>query len=99
MSPSHDDVESDSESEHSAVLIGRADVSDFNPGNILPEPEAVLGEVTSWLNPTEYDHEGSEYQKHLSFHLAGTGDWVFSTATFQQWHSGLDPGILWVRGQ
>ncbi|KAH8894183.1 ankyrin [Thozetella sp. PMI_491] len=88
----------DSESDQEAVVIRRADVSDFNPNNILPESEDVLIEIASWLRPTAFDGDGSEYRKHLSFHLAGTGDWVFSTPVYQQWQEGKDPGILWVRG-
>lgn len=104
MSLLHHDVESDSdgfntgEFDDNTVLIGRADVSDFNPSNILPEPAAVLTEITRWLNPTEYDDDGSEYQKHVSFRLAGTGDWIYSIDEYQQWHDGPDPGIFWVRG-
>ncbi|KAH8714742.1 ankyrin repeat-containing domain protein [Ilyonectria robusta] len=104
MSLLHRDVESDSdgfntgEFDDNTVLIRRADVSDFNPGNILPEPAAVLGDITSWLKPTEYDDDGSEYQKHISFRLPGTGDWVYSTDEYRQWHDGPDPGIFWVRG-
>ncbi|KAK0631066.1 hypothetical protein B0T17DRAFT_616636 [Bombardia bombarda] len=53
-----------------AVVIGRDDVCDYNEDNILPQSEQTLKQIRAWLNPTEYDHDGSEYQKHLSSHLA-----------------------------
>lgn len=81
-----------------AIVIGRSDISEYNPGNILPESVGVLSDITTWLRPTDYDSEGSEYQKHRSFHLLGTGDWVFSTSAYRRWHDGPDPGILWIRG-
>ncbi|KPM36916.1 hypothetical protein AK830_g9654 [Neonectria ditissima] len=105
MSLLHDNLQSENDhveryasSSDGFDLIGRADISDFNPGNILPEPTAVLGDITSWLKPTGYDHDGSEFQKHRSLRLAGTCDWVYSTAVYRQWHDGIDPGILWIRG-
>ena len=84
--------------ESDAVVIGREDVGDFNPGNILPLPQDIISDIQTWLDPTEYNHEGSEYQKHLSSHLEGTGKWVVSTIVYQQWHESLDDGILWIQG-
>ncbi|KAF5008872.1 hypothetical protein FDECE_4896 [Fusarium decemcellulare] len=102
MNVSHDDAEFNSdgsaELEHDTVLIGRADVIDFNPDNILPETAAVLDDITNWLRPTEYIRDGSEYRKHLSLRLRGTGDWVYPSAAYQQWHDEPDARILWVRG-
>lgn len=93
------ETDSSSESDQDAVVVGRFDISDYNPGNILPEPAEVLNDITAWLKPTEYDSDGSEYQKHCSSHLSGTGAWVFSTPAYQRWHDGPDLGILWVRGE
>ncbi|KAF4460013.1 ankyrin [Fusarium albosuccineum] len=102
MNISHDDAEFSSDNsaelEHDTVLIGRADIIDFNPDNILPEAAAVLNDITNWLRPTEYTRDGSEYRKHLSLRLRGTGDWVYSSAAYQQWHAEPDARILWVRG-
>ncbi|KAH7129175.1 hypothetical protein EDB81DRAFT_950881 [Dactylonectria macrodidyma] len=92
------DVLNSEELDSDAVLIERTDVSDFNPGHILPKQAVVLDAIKSWLKPTEYDHDGSDYQKYLYFRLAGTGNWVYDTAVYRQWHQGADPGILWVRG-
>lgn len=82
-----------------AVIIDHADFDDFNPGNILPESTGVLADITKWLDPTIYSDEGSEYQKHLSFHFPGTGEWVFSASAYHDWYSGPGPGILWIRGR
>ena len=81
-----------------AVVIGSDDVCDFNPEHILPQPERVLAQIRAWLNPTEYDHDGSEYQKHLASHLAGTGQWVYSSTVYQEWHEGDVHGTLLIRG-
>ena len=90
--------EQTSSDETEAVVIGREDVSDFNPGNVLPLPLDTLSQIRAWLSPTEYDNEGSEYHKHLSLHLVGTGKWIFSSPVYQQWHVSHDNGILWIQG-
>jgi hypothetical protein len=93
------ETDSSAGSDQDAVVVGRLDISDYNPGNILPESADILDGITAWLKPTDYDSDGSEYRKHCSFHLSGTGAWVFSTPAYQRWHDGPDPGILWVRGE
>ncbi|KAF2231818.1 ankyrin [Viridothelium virens] len=80
------------------VVIKPEDLNDFNADNILPQPEETVNKLRTWLTPTQYGHEGSEYQKHLSSHLVGTGSWVFESHSYQQWHDGEEHGILWVRG-
>ncbi|KAK4447258.1 ankyrin repeat-containing protein [Podospora aff. communis PSN243] len=81
-----------------AVILGRDDVSDFNEENILPQTPAILAKIRAWLQPTEYDNEGGEFRKHLASHLPGTGDWLFSSDVYKQWHSSQDKGLLWIRG-
>ncbi|RDL35394.1 uncharacterized protein BP5553_07325 [Venustampulla echinocandica] len=88
----------DDKSNEDVVVIGSEDVRDFNPDNILPLPGDSICKIRSWLNPTEFDCEGSEYRKHLYSHLAGTGRWVFSSSIYQQWHGSQKDGILWIRG-
>jgi len=77
-----------------------ADASDFNEENILPQPPDVLAKIRTWLQPTEYSNEGGEFKKHLASHLPGTGDWLFSSDAYRQWHRGSSPdrGLLWIRG-
>jgi hypothetical protein len=81
-----------------AVIVGRDDVSDFNEENILPQPPDILAKIRARLQPTEYDNEWGEFRKHLASHLPGTGNWLFSSDVYQQWHSNQDKGLLWIRG-
>ncbi|KAF9870565.1 ankyrin repeat-containing protein [Colletotrichum karsti] len=80
------------------VILTRDDVSDFNEDNILPQPAETLDEIRKWLHPTAYDDESSEYNKHISSHLAGTGQWLLASPVFQTWHSIDQHGLLWIRG-
>ncbi|KAL5350008.1 hypothetical protein ACLOAV_005044 [Pseudogymnoascus australis] len=84
--------------EDDAVLLGRNDVSDFNDGNILPQPPETLAKIRKWLNPTAYDGKDSEFAKHLASHLAGTGLWVRNSTAYMEWHTGTEHGLLWIRG-
>lgn len=94
---SEDDC-SDDYSEVDAVVIGRDDVSNYNPENILPETSANIDKIRAWLNPTQYDIAGSEYRKHLASRVDGTGSWLTKSGTYQQWLHGEDHGLLWVKG-
>jgi len=80
------------------VMIEREDIKDFNEDNILPLSPNTISQIKTWLNPTEYDDKGSEYQKHLSSHLAGTGQWVFESVVYRQWHESQKDSVLWIRG-
>lgn len=66
--------------------------------SVLPQSEAVISSIRSWLNPTQYQDDGSEYRKHLASHLKGTGQWAIESPIFQEWRDGKDHGILWIRG-
>ncbi|ORX94358.1 ankyrin repeat-containing domain protein [Clohesyomyces aquaticus] len=81
-----------------AVVLRYEDLLDFNEGNILPQPPEAIAEVRAWLQPTEFAGEGSEYQKHLSSRLSGTGEWVSASGTYVKWHDGDTHGMLWARG-
>ncbi|KAJ3493442.1 hypothetical protein NLG97_g4729 [Lecanicillium saksenae] len=84
--------------EDDAVYLGRDDVSDFNPENILPLPDKKLADVRAWLQPTAYEHEDSEFHRHLASHLGGTGEWLLKTREYLGWHDGQENGLLWIRG-
>lgn len=88
---------SDSEG-NDTILVGPGDVRDFNAENILPLPAEDLIKIREWLQPTPYDQERSEYSRHRASHLVGTGKWLMSTTTYQQWHQGDDNGLLWIKG-
>ncbi|KAF4970309.1 hypothetical protein FSARC_2629 [Fusarium sarcochroum] len=67
------------------VVVDRDDVSNYNPGQILPLAPKNIEKIRSWLQPTAYDDVGGEYRKHTTSHLAGTGAWLTSSTTYQQW--------------
>ncbi|CRL25027.1 Ankyrin repeat-containing domain [Penicillium camemberti] len=81
-----------------AIMVGLDYVRDFNMDNILCLPPADIVEIRKWLQPTAYDLERSEYARHRLSYLAGTGKWLTSTTTFQQWYQGDEDGLLWVKG-
>lgn len=53
--------------------------------------------IRSWLSPTEFESEGSEYRKHLNAHAPGTGDWLFHMDQYKEWHDS-GTGALWIQG-
>ncbi|KAL4922034.1 ankyrin repeat-containing domain protein [Aspergillus aurantiobrunneus] len=56
--------------------------------------------IRSWLSPTEFDSDGSEYHKHLNTHAPGTGDWLVQAEAYQKWHDSTEAttGGLWIQG-
>ena len=81
------------------VMLVRDDVSDFNEENILPQPPEVIKEIRTWLKPTKYNEEGSEYRKHLEYYLDGTCAWLQSSTAFVEWQESNEQGMLWLRGK
>ncbi|KAL2684689.1 hypothetical protein Neosp_005774 [[Neocosmospora] mangrovei] len=94
--PSHDALSSSDDND--VVVVGRDDVSNYNPDNILPESEDTIAKIRKWLRPTEYDLDSSEYRKHLASHLANTGEWLPRLDGYKTWHDSPDHGLLWIRG-
>ncbi|RSL46418.1 hypothetical protein CEP53_010331 [Fusarium sp. AF-6] len=93
---SHDALSSSDDND--VVVVGRDDVSNYNPDNILPESEDTIAKIRQWLRPTEYNLDGSEYRKHLASHLANTGEWLPRLDGYKTWHDNPDHGLLWIRG-
>ncbi|KAK2753548.1 ankyrin repeat domain-containing protein [Colletotrichum kahawae] len=89
---------SSSHSDSDAIVIGRNDVSNYNPDQILPEPPEVIKNLRVWLQPTTYDLESGEYRKHLSSHTPGTGEWIASNSTYDDWLKGQEQEFLWIKG-
>jgi ankyrin repeat protein len=87
-----------SESESDAVFINHDDISNYNPEQILPESEEEIKRIRNWLNPTAYNLKNGEYRKHLASHVAGTGTWFTSSSSYQEWLTGKEYGMLWVKG-
>lgn len=86
------------ESDDDLVIVSEQDILDFNNENILPQTQEAISEIREWLHPTKYDGDGSEYQKHIASHHAGTGEWVFKSQIYQEWHDSREHGTLLVRG-
>ncbi|KAJ4134785.1 hypothetical protein NW768_004388 [Fusarium equiseti] len=80
------------------VVIDKDDTSNYNPDHVLPQSEATIASIREWLRPTEYQHESSEYRKHLAFHLEGTGEWLYHSQNYQRWHESSEDGLLWIKG-
>ncbi|PVH97376.1 ankyrin [Periconia macrospinosa] len=80
------------------VLIDRDDVSNYNPEQILPESPEEIKAIRNWLEPTEYWLDSGEYRKHLASHVNGTGAWLTSSETYNQWLKSKDHGLLWIKG-
>ncbi|KAK7223157.1 hypothetical protein V2G26_011160 [Clonostachys chloroleuca] len=80
-----------------AIVISRDDVSDYNPGQVLPQPEKTIQQIRAWLQPTRNEIAGGEYRKHLATHAAGTGVWLTSSATYKQWLQDDQHGLLWIK--
>ncbi|KAH6612436.1 ankyrin repeat-containing domain protein, partial [Boeremia exigua] len=81
-----------------AVFVERDEVHEHNEENIIAQDDDTIASIRSWLQPTDFNSEGSEYQKHLLSHLSGTGAWVSASSIYQQWHESSKHGLLWVRG-
>lgn len=84
--------------EDDIVILDHDSVIDYNEQYILPQSSETLRTIRNWLQPTNYDGDGSEHMKHLSSHLAGTGGWLLTSKAYQQWHASNDHGMLWIRG-
>lgn len=98
MAAAYHHVGSDSDSDSDGVLIGRDDVSNYNPEQILPQPPDVIRRIREWLQPTAYNHSGSEYRKHLASREEGTCAWLTASPAYQSWLHGSEKGMLWIQG-
>ena len=83
--------------EQDFVILGKEDLSNHNADGLLPFPDDQIARIQRWLQPTDYPSESSEYNRHLSSHLPGTGDWIRVTDEFEKWVHSLDFGCLWIK--
>ncbi|KAH7153273.1 ankyrin repeat-containing domain protein [Dactylonectria macrodidyma] len=65
--------------------------------NVRVDPDTIES-IRSWLKPTNYNLDSSDYHKHLASYLAGTGSWLLSLPKYKQWHDSPDHGLLWIKG-
>ncbi|WQF75414.1 Putative NACHT nucleoside triphosphatase, P-loop containing nucleoside triphosphate hydrolase [Colletotrichum destructivum] len=96
--PSPADTNAQDGSDTDIVIIGRDDVSNYNPGQILPESPETIEQLRVWLQPTAYDLGSGEYRKHLGSLAPDTGDWLATSRPFAEWSHGNDHGLLWMKG-
>ncbi|CAH0028484.1 unnamed protein product [Clonostachys rhizophaga] len=92
-SPKEDDA-----TDSDVSILSPDDIRDYNPDQILPQSAKTVKKIRAWLKPTPYDVVGGEFRKHLLSHAPGTGDWLTSSATYQDWLHRQDHGLLWIRG-
>jgi len=71
------------------------EIIDSQEASLSPD---ALAELQSWLQPTDYTAESSEFHRHLSSQAPGTGLWIGETTRFRQWHDTGDHGSLWIKG-
>lgn len=86
-----------SETSEGFILTG-GDLGDHHDVDTYQLSEDELTKVREWLEPTAYNVSGSEFRKHASSHLEGTGNWLTSSSQYQQWLTGKDNGLLWIKG-
>ncbi|KAH7115937.1 ankyrin repeat-containing domain protein, partial [Dendryphion nanum] len=79
------------------VLLAIQDLIDYNDGGHLPKSDEIVAAIQTWLGPTKYFSEHSDYRKHLNSHLSGTGSWFESSKEYQEWHDSPDTGALWIK--
>lgn len=72
---------------------------DAKQNEVAVTPQDVAA-IRSWLCPTEFDSDGSEYCKHLNAHAPGTGDWLVQSEAYRKWHDSTETttGGLWIQG-
>ncbi|RBR24477.1 uncharacterized protein FIESC28_02673 [Fusarium coffeatum] len=79
-------------------MVDQSPIPSFSASTVPRQDAATLERLHTWIKPTKYEGDGSELEKHASSHLEGTGQWLFDSPVFQQWHDGSEHGILWIRG-
>lgn len=74
----YDNGNKTSDEDVDAVFVGRDDVSDHNPEQILLELPDVIEEIRDWLQLSAYDIARREYRKYiaLSPELSCEIDWT-----------------------
>lgn len=74
--------------------------SSLSKGEEVTVTPQDVAAIRSWLWPTDFDSDGSEYRKHLNAHAPGTGDWLVQSEAYQKWHDSTETttGGLWIQG-
>ena len=83
------------EEDQDYILLGPEDVEGFDVHCLQPLASEDVETIRKWLSPTAYAAESSEYRKHLSSRLPGTGSWLETSNEYRDWQG--DNGVLWVK--
>jgi ankyrin repeat protein len=57
-----------------------------------------LAKIQTWLQPTSYTADSSEFRRHLASQAPGTAHWICDTSKFEQWQTSDNHGSLWIKG-
>ncbi|KAH8656232.1 ankyrin repeat-containing domain protein [Tricladium varicosporioides] len=79
------------------VILEETDIRDYNEAGLLPQTPEVIAEIQTWLQPTDFYGDGSEYTKHLNSYVEGTDLWIQDTDAYRKWHDSADHGSLWIK--
>ncbi|KAF2494506.1 ankyrin [Lophium mytilinum] len=81
----------DSQSSHSDDF----EIIDLQEASLEPDD---ITKIQSWLQPTNYNAESSEYHRHVSSQAPDTGLWICDTDQYRQWFESPRHGSLWIKG-
>jgi len=87
----------DSYDDPDLVILSEKDITDYNDAGYLAQSPRVLASIQTWLAPTKYLAENSEYRKHVNSYLEGTGNWFQASKAYQDWHDSPGIGALWIK--
>ncbi|OCK74009.1 ankyrin [Lepidopterella palustris CBS 459.81] len=59
---------------------------------------STLERIQTWLSPTDFHGDGSEFRKHVQAHAPNTGGWLTASETYQKWLGSIEFGTLWIKG-
>ncbi len=79
------------------MVLRAEDVQDFNNEGLLPLSSKDIDKIQQWLQSTNYSADSSEYRKHLSSYLPGTGNWIQDIENYMRWHESSEIESLWIK--
>ncbi|CAG9956912.1 unnamed protein product [Clonostachys rosea f. rosea IK726] len=85
--------------EDSMVVVDHDDFGSFDASSFdTTLPLETEQYIRNWLQPTEYNASNGECSKHRASHVPGTGDWLWESEAYSEWHGGSDHGMLLIKG-
>lgn len=83
--------------EDDAVFVESDDAGEEH-GPIQPLEPHVVDRMRNWLFPTMYKAVSSPFGKYLAARAPETGQWLFDSPSYRDWHDGEDNSLLWIKG-